>query len=110
MANEQVRPAQATVVVRPQTPPAPVVLNPPALEEDDDEIDENVKSAAIEPPKRPVATVAKKKDDPDKLVKIRPRQSLGRIFVGGTWYHLSANKDCLVPTHVKRLLEEKGVI
>lgn len=46
----------------------------------------------------------------DKLVKVRPRETITRTKIGPNWYAFQAGKECLVPRHVERLLAEKGII
>jgi hypothetical protein len=45
-----------------------------------------------------------------KLVEVKPRVSIPRTRIGGVWYSLIEGKRALVPNHVRRLLEEKGIL
>lgn len=76
--------------------------------------DKNQVTVTINPPPEPVkAEVAVKVEDPsdlNRMVRVRPRQSIPRTRIGGTYYSLQAGKEILLPKHVANLLEEKGVL
>lgn len=46
----------------------------------------------------------------ERLVKVRPRQDVLNMRVGPKVYSLHANKDALVPAHVRRHLEERNLV
>ena len=46
----------------------------------------------------------------NRMVKVRPRVSIPRTRYGEDWYSFTANKECLVPAHLRRHLEEKGIL
>lgn len=46
----------------------------------------------------------------NRMVKVRPLRTIPRTRIGKDWYSFQQGKTCLVPKHVARLLEQKGVI
>lgn len=58
----------------------------------------------------PSPAAAGTSDDGMKMVKVIPRQTIPRAFIGGTQYSFTAGKACLVPEDVKRHLTEKGIL
>jgi hypothetical protein len=65
---------------------------------------------AISSPVVPPQIVAVDQSHYNRMVKIRPRVSIPRTRIGNDWYSFAANKDCLVPAHVRLHLEEKGIL
>jgi hypothetical protein len=79
--------AEAARVVIDDTPPQPAVV-----------------------PVVKVTPEAVRTDDAMKPTKVKPRQTILRMRVGPDWYSFIAGKECIVPKHVERLLEEKGLL
>ena len=58
----------------------------------------------------PAPVVVADLSEQERLVKVRPHRDALNMRVGTKTYSLRAGKEALVPTHVKRHLEEKGII
>jgi hypothetical protein len=48
--------------------------------------------------------------DESKLVMVTPREDLPRFRVGDKWYSIQNGRKTLVPKHVARMMEQKGLI
>ncbi len=58
----------------------------------------------------PPVIIAVELEDQNKMVKIRPRETIPRMRYGNTWFSFTAGKECLVPKHLETQLAERGLI
>jgi len=69
----------------------------------------DAQSAAPAPP-RPHARSVTPGESPDRIVRVKPRQTIARMQVGPVTYSFIENVPAFVPVHVRRHLEEKGIV
>ena len=60
--------------------------------------------------KKERGTVRVTSEDMNKIVKVKPNQTIPRFRIGKQWYQITAGKHTLVPKHVAMLLDQRGLI
>lgn len=58
----------------------------------------------------PNVQVATDPEEQNKLIVVKPKESVTRFRVGDSWYTLQKDQEMAVPRHIATLLEQKGYI